>query len=107
MNEWFTRFDLFVGMGGDQTLFVRKTLFQELGGFNKSMMLMEDFEFCQRARKKGRYKIMDGAALVSARKYEKNSWLAVQVANFKVVFLYKQGASQQRLVKEYKRLLRW
>lgn len=107
MNEWATRFDLFEGMGGDQTLFIKKSLFQDLGGFNEDMILMEDFEFCQRARKKGKYKIMNGAALVSARKYEKNGWLKVQLANYKAVSLYKQGSSQQRIVEEYKRRLKW
>ncbi len=107
INEWFTRFDLFIGMGGDQTLFIKKELFQELNGFDENMTLMEDFEFCKRAREKGRYKIMNGTALISARKYEKNSWITVQMANYKVVSLYKKGASQQQMVEEYKRRLRW
>lgn len=106
LNAWFTRFDFFVGMGGDQTLFIRKSLFQELGGFNESLVLMEDFEFCERARKKGKYTILDGDALVSARKYEKNSWLQVQLANAKVVALYKRGAGQQQMAEEYRRRLK-
>lgn len=107
LNEWFTRFDLFIGMGGDQTLFIRKSLFDELGGFNEALLLMEDFEFCERARKKGKYTILNGDALVSARKYEKNNWLQVQLANAKVVSLYRKGASQQQMVEEYKRRLKW
>lgn len=107
MNEWFTRFDLFMGMGGDQTLFIKKDLFRQLDGFNENMILMEDFELCHRARKKGRYTIMNGAALVSARKYEKNNWLNVQIANYKVVSLYKKGASQEEMVEIYKTHLKW
>jgi hypothetical protein len=34
------------------------------------------------------------ATLVSARKYEENSWLTVQLANLKIVKMYKKGASQ-------------
>jgi len=107
INEWFTRFDLFICMGGDQTLFIRKKLFNKLGGFKEEMQLMEEFEFCARARKVGRYKILNGAALISARKYEKNSWLQVQKANYKIVQLYKRGATQEKLVKTYKRMLNW
>lgn len=107
LNEWFTRFDFFICMGGDQTLFVTKKLFTDLGGFNREMMLMEEYEFCARARKKGRYIIMDGAASVSARKYDKNSWFRVQQANYKAVQLYKKGASQQFLAATYKRMLHW
>lgn len=94
-------------MGGDQTLFITKALFDSLGGFNSSMMLMEEYEFCARARQSGSYTIMNGAALVSARKYEKNSWLRVQRANLKVVQLYKKGVSQSTLAATYKRMLNW
>ncbi|HVE61637.1 MAG TPA: TIGR04283 family arsenosugar biosynthesis glycosyltransferase [Chitinophagaceae bacterium] len=107
INEWFTRFDFFICMGGDQTLFIKKTFFIKLGGFKEDMQLMEEFEFCARARKEGRYKIMNGCAIISARKYEKNSWLQVQKANYKVVQLYKTGASQELLVETYKRMLKW
>lgn len=107
INAWFTRFDFFICMGGDQTLFVTKKLFDELGGFNESMKLMEEFEFCQKAREKGKYKIMKGAAIISARKYETNSWLTVQLANAKIVRMYKKGSSQQQMIDEYSRRLRY
>ena len=106
INEWFTRFDFFICMGGDQTLFIKKSLFDSLNGFKEELQLMEEYEFCDRARKRGaKYKIMNGAARISARKYEKASWLQVQKANYKVVQLYKKGAAQIVLVETYKRLL--
>lgn len=105
INAWFTRFDFFICMGGDQTLFIKHSLFNECNGFREDMKIMEEYEFCQRARQKGRYKIMNGSALISARKYETNTWLQVQLANAKVVRMYKQGASQQELVDMYKRML--
>lgn len=106
-NAWFTRFDLFISMGGDQTLFVRRSLFKETGGFNNEMKIMEEYEFCERARAKGRYTIMNGAALISARKYETNSWWRVQSANAVIICMYKRGASQQKMVDRYKQLLRY
>jgi predicted phage tail protein len=69
------------------------------------MLIMEEYEFCQRARLQGRYKIMNGAALISARKYQTNSWLQVLRANAKVVSLYKKGASQQQMVQTYRKML--
>ncbi|MES2882864.1 MAG: TIGR04283 family arsenosugar biosynthesis glycosyltransferase [Bacteroidota bacterium] len=107
INALLTRFDFFICMGGDQTLFITKKLFDELGGFNESMKIMEEFEFCRRARMKGRYKIMNGAAIISARKYETNSWLTVQLANAKIVRMYKAGASQQEMLDEYSRRLQY
>jgi rSAM/selenodomain-associated transferase 2 len=105
INEWVTRFDLFICMGGDQTLFVTRKLFQQVNGFNNDMLIMEEYEFCIRAREKGKYKIMSGAALVSARKYEHNSWLQVLKANHQVVNMYKKGVAQQVIVEHYNKML--
>ncbi len=107
INEWVTRFDLFICMGGDQTLFVTRKLFQQVNGFNNDMLIMEEYEFCKRAREKGKYKIMNGAALVSARKYQHNSWLQVLKANHLVVNMYKKGVAQQVIVEHYNKMLRF
>ncbi len=107
LNAWATRFDLFMCMGGDQTLFIKKDLFQQQGGFREDMKIMEEYEFCARMRKGASYKIMKAAALVSARKYDTNSWWAVQRANAKIMSLYKKGASQQQMLDTYKLLLQY
>jgi rSAM/selenodomain-associated transferase 2 len=107
LNAWVTRFDLFICMGGDQTLFVKKELFQQCNGFKEEMKIMEEYDFCTRARKIGRYKIMQKDVLVSARKYETNSWLKVQRANMKVVQLFRNGASQDEMVSTYKKMLHY
>lgn len=107
INAWFTRFDFFICMGGDQTLFVRRGLFDDCGGFNAEMKIMEEYEFCQRARAKAKYAIMKGAALISDRKYHTNTWLQVQRANARVVRLYRRGAPQQELVATYRQMLQY
>ena len=107
LNAFFTRFDLFMCYGGDQTLFIDKELFYSIGGFNASMRIMEDYEIVERAKKLAKYKILSGKALVSARKYDTNSWCRVQKANFTIVQLYKNGASQETMVNKYKELLHY
>lgn len=107
INEFFTRFDFFVCYGGDQTLFITRELFENTGGFNPDMLIMEDFEFTKRARKEGRYKIMRKGALISARKYETNSWLRVQKANRKIVGMYQKGVSQEDMVRKYNEMLNY
>lgn len=106
LNAWFTRFDFFICMGGDQTLFVKRTLFEQHNGFREDMKIMEEYEFCKRVRQSAKYKILKGVALVSARKYETNSWLKVQLANSAIVRMYKEGKSQQAMLDRYKKLLK-
>ncbi|MBC7873000.1 MAG: TIGR04283 family arsenosugar biosynthesis glycosyltransferase [Ferruginibacter sp.] len=107
INEFFTRFDFFVCYGGDQTLFITRELFDRSGGFTGSMHIMEDFEFTKRVRKHGRYKIFNKGALISARKYDTNSWWRVQMANKKIVSMYKKGASQEDMVRTYRAMLNY
>jgi rSAM/selenodomain-associated transferase 2 len=105
INAWFTRFDWFVCMGGDQTLFVTAAVFKKTGGYDSSMQIMEEYEFCVRAKKQARYKIFPAAVGISTRKYEGRGWWQVQRANYKAVQLYKKGASQPVIVETYRRML--
>ena len=107
MNAFFTRFDLFMCYGGDQTLFIKRELFIAIKGFDETMLIMEDYEIISRAREKAKYRIMPKNALVSARKYDCNSWISVQKANYTIVQMYKKGASQTEMVDEYKKRLRY
>ncbi len=106
VNAFFTRFDLPWCRGGDQTLFVTRALFDRVGGFDENYKIMEDFEFLDRTRKVGRFKIMPDSALISARKYEENSYFQINVANLVVFIMFRLGASQQKMIDTYNRLLR-
>jgi rSAM/selenodomain-associated transferase 2 len=107
INATFTKRDgLFTG-GGDQCLFIKKESFKKLGGFNERQVLMEDFEFFERMKKAGlSYKIVSNDLLVSARKYEKNSYLRVNLSNLLLVVLFKIGVSPEKLKALHDRLLR-
>ena len=105
-NAFFTRFNLFVCSGGDQTLFVNRSFFNQLNKFDETKTIMEDYDITQRIQETGRYKIFSKTALISARKYEKNSWLTVQRANYMAIKMYKNGISSQEIAKSYKARLR-
>ena len=106
INAWFTRFNWFICYGGDQTLFLTRKLFEQVGGFKNELLIMEEFEFCTRLMKEGRYKIFTDTTLISARKYEGRGWLRVQLANRRAVQLFKKGASQEEIVKTYQKMLK-
>jgi rSAM/selenodomain-associated transferase 2 len=105
LTAWFTRFDWFVCMGGDQTLFVTADLFKKTGGYNNDMLIMEEYEFCSKAKKLGRYKIFASAALISTRKYIGRSWWQVQKANYRAVKLYKKGTPHSEIAAVYQQWL--
>ena len=105
LNAFFTRFDWFMCYGGDQTLFITKSLFSKLIGYKESLLIMEEYDLVERAKQFARYKIFSKATLVSVRKYKANSWLKVQRSNYKTVRLYKKGLPQPELVAQYKKAL--
>jgi rSAM/selenodomain-associated transferase 2 len=104
-NAYCTRFDRIWCRGGDQSLFVTRDLFDTLGGYRNDYRIMEDYDFIIRARKQARFKIMPQEMVVSARKYDNNSYLRVNLANLTIFMMYFLGASQEAMVSMYKRLL--
>lgn len=107
INAFFTRFDWFICNGGDQTLFFKKEIFKKINGFNDELLLMEDYDIVKRARQHYRYAIMKDKVLVSARKYNHNSWVKVQQAHRKIIKMYRRGANQETLVEKYNQLLNY
>lgn len=105
LNAFFTKLDLYVCYGGDQTLFITQKLFAKIGGFNAHLKVMEDYDITTRAKANSKYKIIKKKVVVSARKYEKNSWWQVQKTNYTIVKMFKSGASQQAIILKYKQLL--
>lgn len=105
INSWFTRFDILMFRGGDQTLFVRRKIFNRLGGF-ESYTIMEDFDFIRRLRKQTRFTVIQKDTLVSARKYRDNNYLKVNLVNLAIFIMFFLGVSQETMVNTYKKLIR-
>ncbi len=105
VNSWFTQFNGLLSGGGDQTLFVKRDVFEALGGFDESYCIMEDFEFVRRLKKKYRFHVIPKKITVSARKYKSNSWIRVQLVNLLMIVLFHYKISPIRLKFLYSRLL--
>lgn len=106
LNAYFTKFDNLFAGGGDQSLFIRREVFDELQGYNEAMPLMEDYDLYKRARLRYRYTILPARMTVSSRKYNNNSYLKVQMINLYTFFAYKLGANLEDLSRQYKKWLR-
>lgn len=107
VNSFFTRFNYLFLRGGDQSIFVTKELWQKVGPYKEDMRIMEDYEFLARIWKAGRFKLIQKDTIVSARKYDTNSWLRVQLANLKVVRMWRRGASQDEMIDAYRTALNY
>jgi rSAM/selenodomain-associated transferase 2 len=107
INGYCTRFEGIMCRGGDQTLFVTRSAFEDVKGFDPFYSIMEDYDLILRVRKKYRFRIIAKNITVSARKYEKNSWLRVQLANLSVFMMFFLKRSPEKMKAFYSKALRY
>ncbi len=104
-NAYCTRFDGLMCRGGDQSLFIKRELFDQLNGYCEQHKVMEDYDIIIRARKTEQFKIIPKNVIVSARKYDYNSYLKVNFANLLAFTMYYAKADHGRIISVYKKLL--
>ena len=105
INAFFTRFPMMWCRGGDQTLFITRSLFDKLDGFDERFCVMEDFDLLRRAAKIAAYRIIQKNVIVSARKYAGNGYLKVQMANLKAFRMFNKGVEPEKIRSYYKMTL--
>lgn len=105
LYSWFTRFDIDAFRYGDQSLFITKKLFEQTGGFDESLILMEDNEIISRIKKVTGYTIIPKNVITSARKYRVNGIIRLQFVFTLIYVMFHLGAGQERLVRLYSRLI--
>jgi rSAM/selenodomain-associated transferase 2 len=87
---------------GDQGVFVRRSVFQGLGGF-VSAPLMEDLDFLLRLRRAGRVVLLPHPVTTSARRFLAGGLVRQQLLNIALVAAYLCGVRPERLARWYVR----
>ena len=85
---------------GDQGLFVRRRVFQALGGFAE-LPFLEDVEFVRRLARTGRVVELPLALLTSSRRWRRDGWFRRSARNVAIVALYLAGVPPRRLARWY------
>jgi rSAM/selenodomain-associated transferase 2 len=98
--NWRSRF--FQMPYGDQALFVRRDLFNEIGGF-PDFPIMEDFELIRRLRRKGKISILPESVRTSPRRYLNIGILKTWFLNQIIIAAYYLGIPPERLACWYHR----
>ncbi len=105
INSFFTRFKFLWCRGGDQTLFIRRDIFEKEGGFDEYYIIMEDYDLIIRLWEKYTFTVIPKSVIVSARKYQHNGYLQVTLANLKVFRMFKKGYPPALLKEKYYELI--
>lgn len=86
---------------GDQGLFVRRSVFERLGGYPE-WPLLEDLEFGRRLKADGKVMILSDPVTVSSRRWDKEGIGYTTLRNQIFVLLYFMGVSPVRLARWYR-----
>ena len=87
---------------GDQAIFLRKSIFNELRRFPE-IPIMEDFQLMRRARRQGRIVIAPAAVLTSSRRWQRVGPWRGTLINQMVILGFFLGVKPERLARWYGR----
>jgi rSAM/selenodomain-associated transferase 2 len=85
---------------GDQAIFVRRDVFDRLGGF-PDLDLCEDLEFTRRLKREGRVACLRTRVITSARRWARDGVLRTIVRMWMIRTMYLVGVSPARLKRMY------
>ncbi len=85
---------------GDQAMFVRRRVFDEVGGFPE-IPLMEDLEMSRRLSRTGRLVVLPATSTASARRFEQHGTLRMTAFMQWLKLLYFAGVEPAELARRY------
>jgi len=91
---------LFRAPYGDQAIFVKRSVFHAVGGFD-DVPLMEDVRLIQKIRKIGSLAMLDDEAVTSPRRWEEKGYLSNTFRNWLIMAAFKAGVEPEKLADWY------
>ena len=104
MSSWATRLNIKYFQFGDQSLFITKTLFEQIGGYNSDFQIMEDVEIINRIREKSEFIIDKNKVVSSARRYINYGIFKTELIYIFIWILFILRCNQKFLLKTYSNL---
>ncbi|TWO33328.1 glycosyltransferase [Seonamhaeicola sediminis] len=98
---WLTKFSWKIARGGDQSLFITKSLFYKIGGFDESYTIYEDNDFISKLYKRKQFVVIQEWLVTSSRRYKTNGLWKLQYHYCNIHIKRLLGADAQTLNKYY------
>ncbi|MCL5022593.1 MAG: TIGR04283 family arsenosugar biosynthesis glycosyltransferase [Nitrospirae bacterium] len=103
VEQWVRlRCSLFTLPYGDQGIFVRRDVFDDIGGY-RDIPVMEDVDLIEKMKRKGRVVILRRKAYTSERRWERRGLLRTAAMNQLIMALYRLGRDPRKLARMYYR----
>ena len=106
VSQWFTRVNNISCRGGDQSLYITRNLFNEIGGYDENYLIYEDNEICKRLYQAKQFTVIKNYLITSARRYRENGVCKLQY-HFLVIHLKRRlGHSAESMLEYSKKYIR-
>ncbi|MGS2725305.1 TIGR04283 family arsenosugar biosynthesis glycosyltransferase [Psychroserpens sp. BH13MA-6] len=102
---WLTQFSWRACRGGDQSLFITKALFEDIGGYDENYIIYEDNILINQLYKRQEFVVINKKLQTSARMYRKHGIWKLQYHYWTIYVKKWFGASPEELFAYYKRHL--
>ena len=103
LASWLTKFQWRACRGGDQSQYITKELFKEIGGFNENYMIYEDNILINELYKRNQFKVIQKSIVTSARLYERKGIWILQYHFLSIYLKRWMGASAEDIYNYYKK----
>jgi len=105
LASWLTKFSWRACRGGDQSQFITRALFDEIGGYDETYIIYEDNILINELYARNEFVVINKELTTSARLYEKHGVWKVQY-HFWTIYVKKWfGASAHEMLAYYKKHL--
>jgi rSAM/selenodomain-associated transferase 2 len=102
LASWLTQFNWRPCRGGDQSLFITKALFQDIGGYNEDYIIYEDNILINELYRRRQFVVINKKIKTSARLYKKIGVWRLQYLFIRIYIKRWLGASAKELYTYYR-----
>ena len=101
LSGWFTQFSWRACRGGDQSQFITKVLFNQIGGYDERYIIYEDNILINELFTRKQFVVINKKLKTSSRMYRKHGVWKLQFLYWSIYFKKWMGASPNMLIKYY------
>ncbi len=105
LASWLTKFQWRACRGGDQSQYITKNLFKEIGGYDEKFMIYEDNILINELYKRNQFKVIQKWIVTSARLYDRKGIWTLQFHFWSIYVKRWFGASADDIYSYYKKYI--
>ncbi len=89
----FTRFNWRASRGGDQSQYITRDLYDQIGGYDRHLPIYEDYQLIHKLYDSGKFHVIQKSLITSSRRYKEHGVLRLQALYLRIYWMRYRGAT--------------